>query len=114
MISRREENIRRNAEYFKSLGFKNPIPDKPSIKRKRKAQQPEALRKSERSKNKCYNTISKINAETVVEDNVERKYQKFVIPFVELTTFIAQSCVKISEEVVILLFQYQVIILLLR
>jgi hypothetical protein len=104
MISCREENIRRNAEYFKSLGFKNPIPDKPSINRKRKAQQL-ATRKSERS-NKCFNSICKINeiSETVVEDNVERKYQKFVIPFFELTTFIAQSGVKISAEVLTISF----------
>jgi hypothetical protein len=107
MMSTREENILRNAEFLKSLGIENPIPDKTSKKRKR-TQKPaikEGLRKSERSNklntnNKISNIaeICEIKLVSSVNSIIETKYQKFAISFKDLETFIPQN-VKISKEV---------------
>jgi hypothetical protein len=98
MLSTREENIRRNDEFFKSLGFKNPITDKTSINKKRKTPQPalkEAVRKSERSNKRNNNGFSipipykAENCKKVVVDSDEIKYQKFaVISSTDLKNFI--------------------------
>jgi hypothetical protein len=105
-MSRREENILRNEEFLKSIGFENPIPTKKQKQKKKRNPPQVGLRKSERSnrniKINTNKTIVNTNKTIVVEDIDEMKYQKFaIISFEELKTFIGQNKQTISNEVAI-------------